>query len=312
MKDIYKILKNKEIIAILNGDTKFEDEDGNELSMPYLSGSDLCSISTLFGLPEQYSWSGGALSRWMYLDNLIEYCVNAGKTEDLLTNLFSKKQFANKLKGLSPDEIDARYKLIVNKAVEQISGILYFGGHEFAFIDNQFLVKPIGITIKVETPKITKIDRYYIKSITERAVRDIDESNYDSAITKCRTLVEEVFCYAIELKDEEPSDSGDISGLYKHVKTLYDMHPDKEHDKRLNMLLSGLEKIITSIAQMRNREGDSHGVGKKRIRISEHHARLYLNAAMMISDFILEVARKKKEQIKIAAFMRLSIKLFNF
>ena len=43
---------------------------------------------------------------------------------------------------------------------------------------------------------------------------DIDEKNYDSAITKSRTLLEEVFCYVIELKNVEPSDSGDIHKLY--------------------------------------------------------------------------------------------------
>lgn len=248
----------------------------------------------MFGLPQDYSWSGGALSRWMYLENLIDHCVENGKIRDLLSYLFSKKQFINRLKRLTPEEIEERYEYIVEKAVEQISGLLYFGGHEFVIISNHFVVKPITDTIEVETPKIKVIDRDYIKSLAERASKDIDEANFDSAITKCRTLVEEVFCYIIEEKGEEPSDSGNISELYKQVKTLFNMHQDKEHDKRINMLLSGLEKIITSIAQMRNKEGDSHGVGKKRISISEHHARLYLNSAMMISDFVLEVAKNNE------------------
>lgn len=51
------------MIAILDGDTKYgkyEFNDGTELQimMPYLSGPDLCGVSTLFGLPATYSWGG--------------------------------------------------------------------------------------------------------------------------------------------------------------------------------------------------------------------------------------------------------------
>lgn len=294
MNELFKLLKNKEIISILDGDVKFEDAEGNQVSMPYLSGPDLCDISIIFGLPEKYSWSGGALSRWKYLNNLIDYCVENGKIQDLLSYLFAKKQFVDQLKRFSSEEIDEKYNYIVKKAIEQINGLLYFGGNELVVINNEFIVKPINAAIEIDTPKIKIINSDYIMSLAERASKDIDESNYDSVITKCRTLVEEVFCYVIEERGEMPSDSGNISELYKQVKTLYNMHQNKEHDKRVNMLLSGLEKIITSIAQMRNKEGDSHGVGKKRISISEHHARLYLNASMMISEFILDIARNGK------------------
>jgi hypothetical protein len=68
------------------------------------------------------------------------------------------------------------------------------------------------------------------------------------------------------------------------------MYQNKEVDKRINMLLSGFEKIITSIIQMRNELSDSHGVGSRRINILEHHARLFVNSSMTIADFILAVS----------------------
>ena len=74
-------------------------------------------------------------------------------------------------------------------------------------------------------------------------MEDISQGNYDSAITKSRTLLEEVFCYAIERKGESPSESGDIRKLYNQVKLLNNMHQNKDMDKRINGLLSGLEKI---------------------------------------------------------------------
>lgn len=147
--------------------------------------------------------------------------------------------------------------------------------------------------VKLSTPAITCVNRDYIKDISIRAMQDVDNQNYDSALTKSRTLLEEVFCYVIEQKGDTPSDKGDIGKLYKQVKDLYNMHTDGNMDKRINTLLSGLEKIVSSIAEMRNKASDSHGVGANRITINDHHARLFVNSSMTMADFILSVAEKQ-------------------
>ena len=51
-------------------------------------------------------------------------------------------------------------------------------------------------------------------------------------------------------------------------------------------------KLIEAIAEMRNKDSDAHGVGANRISIDEHHARLFVNSAMTMADFILSVATK--------------------
>lgn len=292
MSELYKLLKNKEIISILDGDKSFGEFNNVQISMPYLSGPDLCAISTTFGLPIEYGWNGGALSRWMYLENLLEYCLNNNKIQQLLSYLFAKDKFVDRLRNLSPEEIEEAYTEIVTTIIKQISGILYFSGNEFTVVSKKFIVKPINAVVELEAPTIKVVDSDYIKGLSERALLDIDNSNYDSAITKCRTLLEEVFCYVIELKNEKPFENGDIGNLYKQVKDLYNMHQSKEIEKRINMLLSGLEKILTAISQMRNNDSDAHGVGSKRIKIQDYHARLFLNASIMMSDFILAVAHK--------------------
>lgn len=293
-KNGFELLRTKEIIAILDGDKNFGEysfDDGKSIriSMPYLSGPDLCEVSTLFGLPASYSWSGGALSRWQYLDSLLHFCVNANKTSDLLAYLFSKDKFADILRGLSPQNIEKAYEMIVQKVLEQINSLLYFGGNELCNAGGMYHIKKIGTTVTIAAPSVKIIDRAYIKDLSDRANKDIDEGNYDSAITKARTILEETFCYVIEKKSSVPSDSGDIGKLYGQVKDLYNMHADKSLDKRINMLLSGLEKIISAISEMRNKESDSHGVGSKRIGISDYHTRLFVNAAVAMADFILAV-----------------------
>ena len=143
--------------------------------------------------------------------------------------------------------------------------------------------------VRIETPAIVCVNRDYIRDISARAIRDVDHGEYDSAITKARTLLEEVFCFVIEKKGNTPSEKGDINKLYSQVKELYNMHVEPDMDKRINKLLSGLEKIINAIAEMRNKNSDAHGVGLRRINIAEYHARLFVNASMTIADFILSV-----------------------
>jgi hypothetical protein len=296
MQSKYDLLRSKKILSILDGDERFGDFETNEgkqsvtISMPYLSGPVLCNISTTFGLFKNYG--DGAQSRWSYLDDIFEFCIANNKTNDLLCYLFNKSQFSEKLRGNSPAEIESMYQKIVTTVIENINGELYFGGNELVLIGKHFLIRPLNSTITVEAPVVKKINREYIKDLSGRAMKDIEENNFDSAITKSRTLLEEVFCYVIEKKGKEPSESGNIVKLYNQVKTLYTMHQDKNADNRINMLLSGLEKIITSISQMRNEGSDSHGVGAKRIRIAEHHARLFVNSALTIADFILAVGNK--------------------
>lgn len=295
-KSKYELLREKNILAILDGDTDFglleiNGENSNiKVSMPYLSGPMLCDMSNKFGLPVTYAWNGGAQSRWAYMDDLLAHCIQNGHESDLLSFLFSKGQFTEKLRGQTPETIDYAYSHIVKAIINQINGILYFGGNELVQTGSVFVIQKIGTTISVAAPSVTALDRRYITDISERAMKDISDGNYDSAITKSRTLVEEVFCYVIEKKGVEPSESGDMGKLYNQVKQMYNMHQDKDVDKRINGLLSGLEKILSAIAEMRNKASDSHGVGAKRINISDYHARLFVNSAMTMADFVLAVS----------------------
>ena len=72
------------------------------------------------------------------------------------------------------------------------------------------------------------------------------------------------------------------------------MHADKDIDRRINTLLSGLEKIVSSIAEMRNANSDAHGVGNRRLNIAEHHARLLVNSAMTMAEFVLSIGNNAK------------------
>lgn len=298
MTNNYELLRNKDIIAILDGDSQIEEIDGIRIAMPYLSGPMLCELSQKFGCYQEYYWGNSSkpnLSRWQYMDNILKYVIKENKVSQLLTYMMDKERFSDSLSKLNTvSDIEKMYKYIIQKVIDQINSILYFGGHELVIINNQFIVKNIDEKNNIDIPNINVVNRDYIKDLSERAMKDIDEGNLDSAITKSRTILEETFCYAIEIKGEEPSDNGDIGKLYKQVKDLYSMHANKDMDKRVNKLLSGLENIVQSIAEMRNNGSDSHGLGSKRVNISDYHARLAVNSSTTMAEFILSVSQNSK------------------
>ena len=293
----YGLLRNKEIIAILDGDTtiadyEFEDGEVVKIAMPYLSGPDLCALSTMFGLPVSYNWGGVNKSRWQYLDELLKYCIENNKCSDLLSYMIAKERFSSILKGHAASEMEKAYRVFFEAIIDKINGVLYFGGHELSVIGNAIIIHEKGDEVVVEVPKIKTIDREYVRTMSKRAMDDVEQGKYDSAITHSRTLLEETFCYALEKKSITPSTSGNLNELYKQVRNAYNMHTDVNADRRINQLLSGLNNIVSAISEMRNKDSDAHGVGAARIKISEHHARLAVNSAMTMAEFILSVANK--------------------
>lgn len=297
MQEEFSVLREKSIIEILDGDRKFGEMEVSEssgekctveISLPYLSGPEICCIAQSFDAFLEYDYNY-TLSRWMYFDELLEFCIETDKTSELLELLFSKENFVKKLEGLSPQNIISTHQKIIHTIIEKINGALLFTNCKLTKINNQYQIIGLENSPKVRTPKIKHIDSEYIKDLVVRAEKDIEEKSFDSAVTKARTLLEEVFLYLIEKKQQLATNKGDIKKLYGKVKDLYNMHADKKLNKRINELLSGLEKIVSSIAEMRNREGDAHGVGSRRIGIEDYHARLMVNSAATMAEFLLGV-----------------------
>ncbi len=290
----FNLLRNAGIYAILDGDSKFEEYKFSDnganitIAMPYLNGADLRNLSSSFGLIQKNT----GISRWQYLDNLFEYCIKEDLCSDLLLNFFDKKKFKCKFWGHSVDVIDEAYNTFVQTILKKINGFLYFDDYELILKDNQFSVRQIGCNVEIQAPSLKNINYDYITGIYKRATEDIENKNFDSAITKSRSLLEEIFCFVIEKKNAIPPKTGNIYELYKKVKDLYNMHNKSNIDKCINALLSGLVNIVKSISEMRNSVSDAHGLGSKRFKVDEHHTRLCVNSAITMSEFILAVEQK--------------------
>lgn len=292
MANNYELLKRKDIITILDGDVTIEEKEDYKVKMPYLSGPKLVEICNDFGLPTKY----GTESRWVYLDDLLEHVIKKNRCDDLLRYLLNRDKFTDLLKLKNPEEISKAYEYIVQAVIEKINVILFMGGHELQCIQGHYYVVETGKTPVIEAPNIKLINISYVQGLRERCTEDFNAGNYDSVITKSRTVIEEVLIYILEQNQVEVEKKGDINKIYNQVKGLYNMRQDKGYDGRVNGLLSGLEKIVQSVAEMRNVNSDAHGVGSKRIIIKEREARLVMNSAVTFCEYILEIYKNNNKE----------------
>ena len=286
MKSQFELLIRKDIIQILDGDELLGEPGDEVFRMPYLKGTDLCELSGIFGLHQEY-----AASRWTYLDNLLHYVIEQNRCDELLCYMFDLERFYQLERLPDQKSVEEKHQAICIAAINKINVKLALGRHELKLIGGHFYITETGKKIQVESPKIKQINMPYVQGLSERCREDFISGNYDSVITKSRTIIEETLVYILESRNEPVMAKGDIGKLYNQVKTLFHMHQDKSYDGRVNSLLSGLERIVESIGFMRNTNSDAHGVGSSRMKVKEREARLAMNAAITFCEYILSIGR---------------------
>ena len=290
----YSLLINRKIIDVLIGDVKVY----GEFSLPYMSGPDLCQLSTTFGLPRTYTWGNRGVvnkSRWEYMQDLLKFLNSQGRIPELLSYLFAQGRFEN-LTGIGDiQKVDGAYRGIVKGAFGAINAQLVIARVELRLVNKNFVLAEIGQEGVVETPKVKIITSQYIKELPERIKGDLENEDYDSVITKSRTLLEEVLIFIIEKKTfERYKSKGDLVKIYQDATELLNMRQKKEWDLRVNELLGGLHKLVSAISSMRNMNSDAHGAGAGRISIKKREALLVAQSSMMLAEYWLSVYEGKE------------------
>ncbi len=291
----FSLLVNRRIIDVLIGDVKLY----GEFSLPYMSGPDLCNLSTTFGLVRTYTWGnnivGANKSRWEYMQDLLKYLNPQGRIPELLTYLIQQGRFEN-LTGIGGiHKVDETYKAIIKGMLDAINAQLVIARVELRLLNKKFVMAGIGDEVVIETPKVKIITSQYIKELPERIKDDIDNKDYDSVITKSRTLLEEVLIFIIEkMTIERYKSNGDLVKIYQDATELLNMRQKGDWNKRVNELLGGLHKLVSAISSMRNMNSDAHGAGSSRINIKKREALLVAHSSMMLAEYWLSVLEGKE------------------
>ena len=288
----YSLLINRKIIDVLIGDVQLY----GEFTLPYLSGPDLCQISTSFGLSRTYFWGNRGVvnkSRWEYMQDLMKSLNPQGRIPELLSYLMQQSRFENLVGIGNIQKVDDTYKAIIKGAIDAINAQLVIARVELRLVNKTFVLATIGEEIVVETPKVKIITTQYIRELPERIKDDINNKDYDSVITKSRTLLEEVLIFIIEkMTFERYKSNGDLVKIYQDATELMNMRQKGDWDKRVNELLGGLHKIVNAISSMRNMNSDAHGAGSSRITIKKREALLVAHSSMMLAEYWLSVYEK--------------------
>lgn len=288
----YKLFASRDIIDILIGSSETGEEIINnrkfDLNMPYLSGSKIQALSSTFGFVSENTGS-----RWLQFQQLVDYCVTNKKCRALINYMFQKQNFMNMWDHISVYEADVLYEKTLAYILEKINLKLHFSGYKLKQNGSSFdLLKENQQTIEIPTVKINTIDREYVVQKITQAKVDITNSNYDSALTKARTVLEEVLIYMLEKKGIQLTAKGDLNKLFAAVRDSYNMNTNPNLDKNINELINGLNKIVSAIGNLRNQGGDSHGLGRGRYNISDYHAVLVVNSSVAICEFLISVMER--------------------
>ena len=286
----FKILLQKDIYELLEGSgsgaslVKF---NGKEYGMPYYSATMLEKLCREFGVTDTL---GG--SRWNYVETLMKYAIENQRCDELFRVLFDETRFTNLQDIEDLDDVDKVYKQIIFAAIKQINHFIRLSRNKLVYIDGHFMIVENGKVPVIDTPKLNVRSIPYVQGLRERCKADFQSGNYDSVITKSRTMIEEILVQILEENSLDEITKGDVIKLYNQVKSINNMQQTSDKDKRVNSVLSGLERIVQSIAEMRNANSDAHGVGSKRITIRECEARLVMNSAITFCEYIISIHDK--------------------
>lgn len=290
----WEVLLDRDIIYLLIGDSTIINGLFLDYKMPYMSGPDICNFGSRLGLERNY-WESDKLSRWMYMENILKYVIENDKVNFFFKEFLKLNRFKKIEKSVEYSTINELYYDLVHNLMNRINEILFFENCHIEYDLNTYQFNLIfdDDNVVLETDSIDNIDKNYIKRLNMEISKTIKDGDYESSITKSRTLLEEIIIYGIEMKNETPESKGKINELYKQFKNLYNMHIDVKMNKEIKQLLSGLENIISAISTIRNENSDSHGAGSRRVRIERQYAKLFSNSAQTMGEFLLSVIEEE-------------------
>lgn len=139
------------------------------------------------------------------------------------------------------------------------------------------------------------INTLYIIEHLSKCDKKLSEGDFSGAITNARSLVENIL---LELEEKtHPADkkyNGDINKLYSKLYKTLNLDPaNREITDSMRELMSGLISMVNGLAGLRNSASDAHG---SRYTPKQHHAKLAVNSAKTISDFLVESYQYQKEK----------------
>lgn len=170
-------------------------------------------------------------------------------------------------------------------ALEYASGFMQ--GDRYTEVNPYFDIKLLEKK-SIKPERLVSIDHEAIAEQIAKANSRIRDGDYSGAITSVYTLVEQLLKVLIReiLDTKAHEEQGDIRTLYQLVRDPLNLNPAADNiAKPLKPILDGLQKLISGLYEISNKAGDRHAT---RYKASEHHAKLAVNSAFTLCEFLIE------------------------
>lgn len=177
---------------------------------------------------------------------------------------------------INPESMDATIETLLRR-LERDGFTLQSG--RFVSIKPQSALVEVAVAIALSEDSIAEH--------LEKARAKIEVGDHSGAIASAYTLVEE-FLKELLRKTNTPfnENEGDTRALYKLVTTPLNLNPKGDHlEKYLKSIIDGLQRQIGGLYEVANKASDRHA---RRYNPAKHHAKLAVNAAFTLCEFILE------------------------
>jgi hypothetical protein len=146
----------------------------------------------------------------------------------------------------------------------------------------------------IEAETIIAIGHEFIGEQIEKCQQKISTDDFNGAITNARTLCEAILIHIIEtIEKTETKIDGNIINLWTRTKKALKLELKKDEiPDFVFQILSGLDTSINGLAGLSNNSGDRHA---NKFNTKRHHAKLAVNSAMTLCDFLIDVLNERKK-----------------
>jgi len=269
---------------------------GNSKVSPYRSGPQLIEFFHDFGERDLYGQGFPARAGYV-LEKLRKFngtdtmknivCAAFDFWDDQEFNPENEARQFNKT--LSRDG----YRLVIEYGPGWMQGNEYIKGEPY------FEIRSLGQNIIAPQALASTSHEAIAEQIT-KANRKIDTGDFAGAIASAYTLVEHLLKLLLsETRTEFKQDEGDIRSLYKALRTPLGLDPASDAIAGpLKPILDGFQKLVGGLYEIANKASDRHA---RRYNPAGHHAKLAVNAAFALSEFLVESHEYQKARTEDAS-----------
>ncbi|MBX5495318.1 MAG: abortive infection family protein [Bryobacteraceae bacterium] len=164
----------------------------------------------------------------------------------------------------------------------------------FHYENGRFVSETLNLAI-VQAPTLVQLTEASITEHVDKARRKIEAGDNAGAIASSYTLVEE-FLKELLRRTGTPfkENEGDIRELYKLASDPLNLNPAGETlESYLKAILQGLRQQICGLYELANKASDRHA---RRYNPACHHAKLAVNAAFTLCEFLLDSYEYQKQR----------------